>query len=95
MKTNKMATDEKLNRAVLGNRQISFSKTFKMNKDFLINDTLSLYKDLEVNEGSRVMGMSSGLVTKPLVQTLILNEFQPYDMISPGDLLPRNIRNYC
>jgi hypothetical protein len=88
MKTNKMTTDEKLNRAVLGNRQISFSKTFKMNKDFLINDTLSLYKDLEVDEGTSVMGMSSGLVTKPLVQTLILNEFQPYDMVSPADIIP-------
>jgi hypothetical protein len=88
LENNSMITDSTLNVMTNGNRVLNNSRSYIYNKDFLINDTLSLYKDLEIDHGYRVAGISSGLITKPLVQSLILNEFQPYDVISPADVLP-------
>ena len=62
-----------------------------MNKDFLITDTLTLksYDDLKSSGiGEILSGWHENLKSKIEIQPLIINEFQPYDMLSPADLMP-------
>lgn len=70
------------------------SKSYFMNRDFLVIDSLSLksYDTLENPEISNILhGIRENIEKAPLVQPLILNEFQPYDMLSPADLMPGGI----
>jgi ribosomal protein S8 len=73
------------------NRQMPVSRTYMMNRDYLITDTLALnshndFKNPVINE--IIGGLHENLKNKMEIQSLILNEFQPYDMITPGDLIP-------
>jgi hypothetical protein len=70
------------------------SKSYFMNRDFLVIDSLSLksYDTLENPEISNILhGIRENIEKAPLIQPLILNEFQPYDMLSPADLMPGGI----
>ena len=70
---------------------ISPSRSFLMNKDFLIIDSLALtsYDNLSSPEISNVLyGLRENIENMPSIQPLIINEFQPYDMLSPADLMP-------
>ena len=66
------------------------SKSYYMNKDFLIIDTLSLKsEDIERSNISEIAyGFSKNIEKMSNIQPLILNEFQPFDMLSPADLMP-------
>jgi hypothetical protein len=72
-------------------RKMPVSKTYVMNKDYLITDTLALksYDDIK-NSGisEAISGWHENLKNKIEIQPLILNEFQPYDVLTPGDLIP-------
>ena len=69
------------------------SKSYYMNKDFLIIDTLSLKsEDIERSNISEIAyGFSKNIEKMSNIQPLILNEFQPFDMLSPADLMPAGI----
>ena len=67
------------------------SKSYFMNRDFLVIDSLALksYDSLENPEISNILhGLRENIEKAPLIQPLILNEFQPLDMLSPADLMP-------
>ena len=69
------------------------SKSYYMNKDFLIIDTLSLKgEDIERSNISEIAyGFSKNIEKMSNIQPLILNEFQPFDMLSPADLMPAGL----
>jgi hypothetical protein len=72
-------------------KQMPVSKTYIMNRDYLITDTLALksyddFKNSAINEV--ISGWHEILKNKIEIQPLILNEFQPYDVLTPGDLIP-------
>ena len=71
-------------------RQMSLSKSYYMNKDFLVIDALSLHSFDLISGGinQTIYGMAENLKNKSNIQPLILNEFQPYDMLTPADLIP-------
>ena len=66
------------------------SKSYYMNKDFLVIDALSLHSFDLISGGinQTIYGMAENLKNKSNIQPLILNEFQPYDMLTPADLIP-------
>lgn len=72
-------------------KQMPVSRTYIMNRDYLITDTLALksyddFKNSAINEV--ISGWHENLKNKIEIQPLILNEFQPYDVLTPGDLIP-------
>lgn len=59
-------------------QRLSPSKSYYMNQDYLFTNSLA----------SPIPLGSVNRASFPEIQTLILNEFQPYDMLSVADLLP-------
>jgi hypothetical protein len=77
-----------------GGQNESPSKSYFMNKDFLIIDSLAIKctNSLTSSEISQIVhGIRENIEKAPLIQPLILNEFQPYDMLSPADLMPGSL----
>lgn len=62
-----------------GDARVSPSRSFYMNEDYLFTDSLA----------SPTLD-SASFASKPELQTLILSEFQPDDMLSVADLLPKS-----
>lgn len=57
--------------------EVFFSKSFYMNKDYLY--TTALNAPIPLGKTTRA--------NQPEIQKIIINEFQPYDVVSLGDLL--------